>query len=460
MATPVAVLLVLLNATAVGGVGPPPQGTSPQLQAELDFRREFGLSTDLAFVQAMTADPSAYSDSYPVALTPAEKAEMDRRIAMEDLMDPLEDHAALQPSFAGIWIDQPAGGVITVAFAGDAESHRSALTALTPPGAQLALVNVKYTASQLDEVDEQIRSEIDALLAQGINVGHWYIDVRQNRIVVGLRGASDTATSELGVRYGDFVTTEPSNPATTGCTAREDCFGPPLRAGISGAPAGTALRNRCTIAFLVRKNAAVQWLTAGHCAQTVAPYATAPCPAAYCWTHAGNGALGIGRIFGTCWPQCQYSDAARAGNINNTYASYKVYNTSNNNLGGTSVTMSQGMDQDGIGDYTCLNARKASGWRCGSLQAIGTVCYQGDPCTLWFDEMRFASYASMYGDSGGAVHSAIIVGGVRAYGVHSGCTNLGGDDVCYGQGIYSHIAHILNELGPGLSVCTSQSPCP
>jgi hypothetical protein len=72
--------------------------------------------------------------------------------------------------------------------------------------------------------------------------------------------------------------------------------------------------------------------------------------------------------------------------------------------------------------------------------------------------MRFASYASMFGDSGGAVHSAIIGGGVRAYGVHSGCTWLGQDDVCYGLGIYSHIAHVLWELGQ-LALCTANAPC-
>jgi hypothetical protein len=56
------------------------------------------------------------------------------------------------------------------------------------------------------------------------------------------------------------------------------------------------------------------------------------------------------------------------------------------------------------------------GWRCGTIHSIGTMCYQGNPCTLWFDERRFATYANQSGDSGGAVHSGIISGAVRATG--------------------------------------------
>ena len=110
----------------------------------------------------------------------------------------------------------------------------------------------------------------------------------------------------------------------------------------------------------------------------------APCPVIYCWYEAGNQAWGIGRIYGTCWPTCTYSDAARAGNISTTYASHKVYQSGNAN--GVSVTVQQGFNADDIGDTVCLNARKAEAWRCGTIQSIGTMCYQGNPCTLWFEE--------------------------------------------------------------------------
>lgn len=451
---PICLSLVLALGVQVGELRAADDQSDATFAESVAFRQNFGLAADPATVRAVNGDPANRRAEFPVPLAPAEFAEMSRRIAMEDQMAALEVASEKLPGFAGHWIDQPAGGVIRIAFVGGAERHRPALAALVPPGAQLALVDVKYTLADLEGVDARIRSDVDALIAQGINVGHYYVDVTRNKVVVGVRNPGDAVDAALTALYGDVVVTEISNPAPTGCTSRENCIGPPLRAGISGAPAGTALAYRCSIAFLVHKNAATQWLTAGHCAQTVAPSTTSPCPASYCWYHAGNSSWGIGKIYGTCWPSCNYSDAARAGNINTTYASHKVYQSGNAN--GVSVTVQQGYNADDIGDYVCLNARKAEAWRCGYIQSIATMCYEGDPCTLWFLEQRFANYASQYGDSGGAVHSAIITSGVRAYGVHSGCTNLV-NGVCQGYGVYSHIYRIGQELG--VSVCTVTNPC-
>jgi hypothetical protein len=411
----------------------------------LQFRHNFGLSTDPEMVEQTTADPDNAPDQYPVALTSSERAEMDRRIAMEDEMGALELYAEGQRSFAGHWIDQPAGGIITVAFAGDADIHRAALEVLTPRGAQLSVIDVKYTLAELETLDRRIRQEVDALNAEGGAIGHWYVDLPRNGITIGVRDPAANSEADLRTRYGDAIAIEPSNPGTTACTSRSNCIGPPLRAGISGGPLNTLWVNQCTVAFMVHKGTLEQWLTAGHCAKTLN----------VAWYHNGNGAWPIGAIKQTCWPSCTYSDSARAGDVNATYASYKVY--LHGNASGVSVSSSQALNADDIGDYTCLNARMATSWRCGSIQSIGTVCYQGNPCTLWFDEQRFANYASQYGDSGGAVHSAIISYGVRAYGVHSGCTNLV-SGVCQGNGIYGHIARINQELG--VTVCTVSAPCP
>ena len=195
--------------------------------------------------------------------------------------------------------------------------------------------------------------------------------------------------------------------------------------------------------FMVKQSTNVQWLTAGHCAQTVG----------VTFAHAANPNWVIGTIKATCWPQCNFSDAARGGNINSTYASNHVFR----NNATWPVAAVQALNADDVGDVTCLNARRNNSIRCGTITSIGRVCYQGNPCTLWFDEMRFANYSSAYGDSGGAVHSAFVNPGVTAYGGHSGCTNLGGDGTCLGRGIYSHIHYIQIELG--VSVCRIGKSC-
>src|SRR5918994_7822275 len=68
-----------------------------RLANELKFRQDFGLNADPAAVRALMANPAAYDGNFPVALTPPERAEMERRIAMEAQLPPLERRAQRVP---------------------------------------------------------------------------------------------------------------------------------------------------------------------------------------------------------------------------------------------------------------------------------------------------------------------------------------------------------------------------
>jgi hypothetical protein len=444
MARRLAAIGVAALMACIGLVGDAGATTEEQvdtrLTSELRFRTSFGLAADRDSVRKLIVD-SRGDTPYGVALSSAELAEMDRRVAMQDAMRGLELYAEAQPGFAGHWIDQPGGGVITVAFASEPGTHLSALTALLPSRAKLRVVAVGQSLAALDAIEDEIGRDIDHLAEDGISVRHHFVDIPGNRVVVGVPDP-DRVAATLSARYGDRVVAEYSDPVTTACNGKESCFGPPLRAGISVAPPGTAIGYRCSMGFMVKQSTNVQWLTAGHCGKSVG--AT--------FTHAGNANWVIGIIRATCWPNCLYSDAARGGNINATFASNHVFR--NNST--WPVASVQALNADDVGDVTCLNARRNMSIRCGSITAIGSICYTGNP-TVCFEEMRFANYSSAYGDSGGAVHSAFVNPGVMAYGGHSGCTSLGADGVCRGRGVYSHIARITQELG--VSVCRTASPC-
>jgi hypothetical protein len=389
------------------------------------------------------ADPTAYADGYPVALTRDERAEMDRRIAMEDEMNPLEDLARGLPSFAGVWIDQPNGGIIKVAFAGDADQHRAAIQALAPPGSTVDVVDVRYSMAELEAVLARVEDARIQLKAEGIWVRELGIDPEPNRVELAVADLTDAAVAELHARFGDGIIVEQSgNPTFTGCIDRYHCVGPPIRAGIA---APTNAYVPCSLGFLVRAWGAVGWLTAGHCAPNVGAV----------WAHDG---INIGTIRATCWPHCNYSDAARAGELNANFSSFHVYNGPNSRV---AVTASQCTNCDLKGDYTCLNARRTAGWRCGTINDIRRVDYGN----VYFWEQRYATFPAYNGDSGGAVHSHIINYGVRAHGIQSGCEDWGGAPGCEpgdgrlnGRAIYSHIARVSQELG--VTVCTSSAPCP
>lgn len=424
-----------------------------RLRAEMRFRQELGFRADEAFVREMIAAMPVIEG--PAALTPAEEAELNRRASMQEEMDALEKHAESLPAFAGHWIDQRAGGVITVAFNGGSQDRVADLQPLVPANAALKVIDVPHSLDELRALEEQIHEDLPVLKRQGIEVVHWGVDVSENRVKVGIVGLNDSVEKALRERYGDRFVLLPANPSTTGCTGRETCIGPPLRGGISGAPAGTSYRNRCSIAFLIHYGSATQWLTAGHCAQTEAAGRGCTNYPVWCWYQGANASWAIGRIFKTCWPGCLRSDSARAGNISSTYASYRVYLTPSST---GSITGSQYKDGDDEGDITCINARRVTssvGYFCGTIDHIGRMTYGN----VYFEDQRFATYDHMYGDSGGAVHSYSTNKTFLAYGVHSGCTNLGSDDVCYGLSVYSHIYWVLYELGGG-SVCSTWDPCP
>jgi hypothetical protein len=434
----IGMMMTLVGANAQPASAAPPSVDPQRLGAELRFRLDFGFRSDQAYVQQLIASLGSEFDG-PV-LTDSERAEMDRRQAMETEMEPLESAAEVMPGFAGHWIDQPAGGIITVAFNGGADKHLADLQRIAPPASEVRVLDVPYSLADLRDLAARVESDFYTLLNDGVQLAHWGVDISENRVIVGVIGLNDDMRAYLEGRYGDAVVAVPADPQVTGCTGRESCIGPPLRAGISGAPSGTGYDNRCSIAFLLHYGSYTQWLTAGHCAQTTGVV----------WYHAGNPSWPIGTIKATCWPQCNYSDAARAGNVSSTYASQKVYLTTSSTF---NVTGSQGYNGDDEGNITCINARR-SGYDCGYIDHIGTMNYGG----VWFYEMRFATYQSYYGDSGGAVHSYPSgYYNVVAYGVQSGCTDLE-DGVCVGLGVYSHIYRVLQEIGG--SVCSTNDPCP
>jgi streptogrisin C len=438
-------LVVLLGSTGLAGdARAVTEVADARLANELKFRHDFGLDADPAAVRALMANPASYDGNFPVALTPPERAEMERRIAMEGQLAPLERRARRVPGFAGLWIDQPAGGVIKLALVGAPETDRAALQALVPRGARFEIVAARHVLSDLEALQRRIKDDADDLRAQGHRIGLLFVHLQSNSVRVGVSSDEQAALKAIQARYGDAISVEIADPVTTACTDRYHCQGPPLRAGIA-APTNAAVP--CSIAFLIRKLGTVGWLTAGHCASSVGAV----------WYHDG---IGIGTIRATCWPQCLYSDAARAGELNSTFSGNRVYVSGN--ATGRYVTSSQQLNGDNVGHYTCLNARRAEAWRCGYIQSDNAyVCYQRDAngyCTIWFREMRLASFANAYGDSGGAVHSGFTGRGVVAYGVESGCTSMPNGDTCSGLGIYSHIARVLSELG-NWSVCSAVTPC-
>lgn len=442
-----------LNAAAVTVPVETARDLAERLEIELSFRRDFGLATDVAVLTQLMTNPSAYAGSYGVALTPAELGDLQRRLEIQNQTGPVKEYAEAQPTFAGLWRNQQRGGALSVAFAGDAANHRAEIERLAPAGSVVDVIDVKYSWAELEQTLERVERDRLTLKDQGLWIRELGIDPRPNRVEVAVEQLNDEVVNELHARFGEAIVVEQSgHPTLTGCSNRYDCIGPPVRAGIA-APTNAAVP--CSLGFLVHRPGApypgVGWLTAGHCAQTIG--AT--------WYHAG---VAIGDIRRTCWPSCDFSDAALGGWLNSTYSSHRVYRT---NISNTRVNLVQGPNGWVLDDQVCLNGRRQpydQGFRCGLLDEIRRVDYGN----VYFWDQGFATFAVYNGDSGGAVHSPLINSRVDAYGIQSGCEDPDGGGCEPGQqngrGIYSQIANVTGELGTlegvQITLCRVASPCP
>jgi hypothetical protein len=442
-------LVVLLSSTGLAGDARAVGDTADaRLANELKFRQDFGLNADPAAVRALMANPTAYDGSFGVALTPEELSDLLRRLVIQEQIGPVRAFAEALPSFAGIWFDQRRGGVLIVAFAGEADRHRPVVESLAPRGSTVEVMDVEYSWAQLSETLELVTRARVALKRDGLWIREMGIDPAPNRVELKLEEFSEDAARQLHARFGDTIAVEQSgHPTFTACTDRYNCIGPPVRAGIA------TQSNGCSLGFLVKVSGApgTGWLTASH----------PPCgTVGQVVYHAG---VAVGTIRASCWDPCLRADASLGGWLNTTYASYRVYRTPASN---TQVNLVQSSIK---GTTVCLNGRRQigdTGWRCGVVDEINRVDYGNH----FFLDQRYATFHAYSGDSGGAIHSGLINGRVNAYGIQSGCENLDGSlDGCEpgqadGRGIFSDINHVTADLtaqwGAAVSVCRVASPCP
>lgn len=124
-----------------------------------------GLRADPEHIASLAEDPGAVSNGqrsgYGIPLTGAEVAELDRRARTADAVaEIVNEYARTVPErWAGLYIDQAAGGRVVAQFTGYPLEHRIALTRLLHPFAPLAVKQVRWSYRDLqplwDDVERQ-----------------------------------------------------------------------------------------------------------------------------------------------------------------------------------------------------------------------------------------------------------------------------------------------------------------
>lgn len=102
-------------------------------------------------------------------------------------------------TFAGTLL---AGGRLWVGFTSDHERHLSAARAVVSKPGQLGVFRARFAMAELRQLQQRISHDTTALAAEGIRVSLVAVEVRKNRVVIGVENAEDAAVVEaLRRRY-------------------------------------------------------------------------------------------------------------------------------------------------------------------------------------------------------------------------------------------------------------------
>jgi hypothetical protein len=231
------------------------------------FRETFGFPSDRSFVEQAESDPNYSSELYGVPLSNAEIAEMQRRIGVERAAQPAVDLASKQPHWAGWYIDQRDQGTPVFLFASGGGELGAEIADLMPE-TRFRVERAERTWEELLETQRQIDQATDRLIASGIDLTMTGIDIRANRVDVGVDGLTADDKAVLTKEFGEGLPFRDEAPAVsdacTGATGTLNCR--PIKGGLrmNNSVGG----NGCTSGFIVRRSAngaQLAVLTAGHC---------------------------------------------------------------------------------------------------------------------------------------------------------------------------------------------------
>ncbi|WP_320066411.1 S1 family peptidase [Micromonospora sp. RTGN7] len=257
------VAAVCAVATTTYGLTPATAGATTAKPADAGSAVRVPAGRPAAKVAAAAPASVAYlRDRYGISATEAA-----RRLALQELSTPLAATLAngLPGEYGGMWLDQAAGGLLTVA-ATRPESVRAAVAAV-PDATHVRVVPVRHSLRQLtasatriakalgvavgtDVVVDQTANEVVVLTGGEVAAG-------DRRLPVALRDAGVSARSRARV-------TRPSVPKA--CDPRS-CVQAPMRGGIRlDIPRDDGTVGGCTTGFNVQDRYGVPYvLTAGHC---------------------------------------------------------------------------------------------------------------------------------------------------------------------------------------------------
>ncbi|MGZ8514293.1 MAG: hypothetical protein ACXW4H_04225 [Candidatus Limnocylindrales bacterium] len=181
-----------------------PPHVDAQLQHTIDLRRSLGLRSDLAWIEAVAADPRATTTLLFIPLLPEEEAEVVAADASDHAVAAVvNEYANLHlDEFAGMYIDRESNAGVVSLWTGHLAEHEAAIRARLAPGARASFLQVEYSEAYLRSVQDRVVADIDWMRSIPAVMQSAYVDTIRDVTVLSVSSANPRAVELIQSHFG------------------------------------------------------------------------------------------------------------------------------------------------------------------------------------------------------------------------------------------------------------------
>ncbi len=273
LATKVAVSSSLLTAISSAMAAPPSdklqaapsiQPSASMLKEVMEARKKFGFRHDKKYVESILTNPERYNAQFGALTgghyaTPEEVKELEIRLQVQDDAIKLVKNAKKDRDFAGMYVDQK--GTLHVGYTRSSQAKALELARNSRHPGRVQAFNAGRTFAELESQKKRIVDSSLKLVDEGIQISKVAVDVKTNRVTVGVVNLDSGMRDAITARFGEV---EVVDGEIEQLDINRNDTADPMRAGvrITNASGGS-----CTSNWKARDrdDGTLVMITAGHC---------------------------------------------------------------------------------------------------------------------------------------------------------------------------------------------------
>lgn len=414
-------LTIIVTTLFLGGLTSSATEITPGLSEQIEFRKEFGLETNLDKIKSLNQNIKLHAESnFEIPLTKAEEEELDERFKIQNKYIPkIRKHldGKYKNEDFTLYINQENKGEIVIKLK-QASGHKNATEQKDSMVIELKSVGPmfsyrvedgNYSESDLDKISEQIWEKKDQ---QNLDFDSTSVDVINEKVIVGIIDYTLEKERQLRLAFEDFplevVQVDPPNNH---------------RGSYGGEKIVNSRGGACSSGYYAKSGSNHYLITAGHCSRSY------NASTGVVTNHTSDtykyGTTSLGKV----------NSIRFGGKIDALTISVSSSNANSNiNINGAvrKMSSSQARDGDTVGQAVCKLGYATGKSQCGTLKSKN-VGYTISGAA--FSGLRGTNLTSTSGDSGGTMYNSF-----QYLGINKGS---GGG---YTQ-VYSQIGEINYSLG-------------